>query len=75
MAVEGAWLSLLNNDPDPVAAVAKLKDANVEAVNQLDASTGQCPRRCAMPWRRTPRTSGGRSNGRSRHAREQRTEQ
>jgi hypothetical protein len=40
MAVEGAWLSLLNNDPDPVAAVAALKDANVEAVNQLDASTG-----------------------------------
>lgn len=39
MAVEGTWISLLNNDPDPVAAVAKLKDANVEAVNQLDASS------------------------------------
>ncbi|QDZ06607.1 hypothetical protein FPZ24_03235 [Sphingomonas panacisoli] len=39
MAVEGTWISLLNNDPDPVAMVAKLKDANIEAVNQLDAST------------------------------------
>ncbi|MEO5493781.1 MAG: hypothetical protein ABIR08_07115 [Sphingomonas sp.] len=40
MAVEGAWISLLNNDPDPVAAAGMLKDANVAAVDQLDASTG-----------------------------------
>ena len=39
LAVEGAWLSLLGNDPDPVAAAGQLKDANVAAVDQLDAST------------------------------------
>ncbi|MDB5680970.1 MAG: hypothetical protein JWO16_775, partial [Sphingomonas bacterium] len=39
MAVEGAWLSLLGNDPDPVAAAGQLKEANVAAVGQLDAST------------------------------------
>ena len=39
LAVEGAWLSLLGNDPDPVAAAGTLKDANVAAVDQLDAST------------------------------------
>lgn len=39
LAVEGAWLSLLGSDPDPVAAAGKLKDANVAAVDQLDAST------------------------------------
>lgn len=39
LAVEGAWLSLLNKDPDPVAAVATLKEANITAVNQLDASS------------------------------------
>ena len=38
LAVEGAWLSLLSSDPDPVAQAGKLKDANVDAVNQLDAS-------------------------------------
>jgi len=39
MAVEGTWLSLLGNDPDPVAAAGRLKEANVAAVGQLDAST------------------------------------
>ena len=39
MAVEGTWLTLLLNDPNPVATVARLKDENVAAVNQLDAST------------------------------------
>ena len=39
MAVEGAWLSLLGNDPDPITAAGQLKDANVAAVGQLDAST------------------------------------
>lgn len=39
LAVEGAWLSLLANDPNPAAAAGTLKDANVAAVNQLDAST------------------------------------
>lgn len=39
LTVEGAWLSLLSNDPDAVAAVGKLKDANVASVDQLDAST------------------------------------
>lgn len=39
MAVEGAWLSLLSNDSDPVGTVAKLKEANVAAVDQLDATT------------------------------------
>jgi hypothetical protein len=39
LAVEGAWLSLLNNDTDPVAAANALKEANVAGVNQLDAST------------------------------------
>ena len=37
--MEGAWLSLLNNDTDPVAAAGALKEANIAAVNQLDAST------------------------------------
>lgn len=39
MAVEGAWLSLLNSDANPVAAAGQLKQANVAAVDQLDAST------------------------------------
>lgn len=39
LAVEGAWLSLLNNDADPVATAGRLKDENVAAVEQLDAST------------------------------------
>ena len=39
LAVDGAWLSLLGNDPDPVAAAGQLKDANVSAIDQLDAST------------------------------------
>ncbi|MBN8813917.1 MAG: hypothetical protein J0J06_00555 [Sphingomonas sp.] len=39
LAVEGAWLSLLSNDPDPVAQAGQLKDANVASVDQLDAST------------------------------------
>lgn len=39
MAVEGAWLSLLSNDPDAVAVAGKLKQDNVTAVGQLDAST------------------------------------
>lgn len=39
LAVEGAWLSLLNNDPDPVAQAGRLKEENVAAVDQLDAST------------------------------------
>ena len=30
---------MLGNDPDPVAAAGQLKDANVAAVDQLDAST------------------------------------
>lgn len=41
MAVEGAWLSLLSSDPDAVAVAAKLRRANVAAVDQLDASTPQ----------------------------------
>ncbi|MGN6817513.1 MAG: hypothetical protein ACTHJR_02445 [Sphingomonas sp.] len=39
IAVEGAWLSLLSNDPDPVATAGQLKQANVSSVDQLDAST------------------------------------
>ena len=39
LTVEGAWLSLLANDPDAVAVVGRLKDQNVAAVDQLDAST------------------------------------
>ena len=39
LAVEGAWLSLLNTDSDPVAAANALKQANVAAVNQLDVSS------------------------------------
>jgi len=39
LAVEGAWLSLLSNDADPAAAAGRLKDANVAAIDQLDAST------------------------------------
>jgi predicted TIM-barrel enzyme len=39
MAVEGTWLSLLHNDPTPADTVAKLKDANVAAVNQLATTT------------------------------------
>ena len=39
LAVEGAWLSLLSNYPNPAGAAGALKDANVAAVNQLDAST------------------------------------
>jgi len=39
VAVEGAWLSLLNNDPDAVAAAGRLKQENVAAIGQLDAST------------------------------------
>ncbi|THD37969.1 MAG: hypothetical protein E7773_03055 [Sphingomonas sp.] len=39
LAVEGAWLSLLNNDPDPAAQAGQLKEANIAAVSQLDAST------------------------------------
>ena len=69
LAVEGAWLSLLNNDPDPVAAAAALKDANVAAVNQLDASTRQRRSAARRRWRRTPRICGARSNGSSRRAR------
>jgi len=38
VAIEGAWLSLLSSDPDPVTQAAQLKDANVAAVHQLDAS-------------------------------------
>jgi hypothetical protein len=39
MAVEGAWLSLLSNDVDPAGAAGRLKQANVAAIGQLDAST------------------------------------
>jgi len=39
LAVEGAWLSLLSQDPDPVAQADQLKRANVAAVEQLDASS------------------------------------
>jgi len=38
MAVEGTWLSLLSNDPEPVATVDVLKRANVAAVDQIEAS-------------------------------------
>ena len=37
LATEGAWLSLLHADQDPVAAAARLKDANVAAVRQMMA--------------------------------------
>jgi hypothetical protein len=39
MAVEGAWLSLLGNDANPVATAGELKKANVAAVDQLAATT------------------------------------
>lgn len=39
LAVEGAWLSLLSNDADPVAQAGNLREENVAAVAQLDAST------------------------------------
>ena len=39
LAVEGAWLSLLSNDADPAAAAGRLKETNVAAIDQLDAST------------------------------------
>jgi hypothetical protein len=39
MAVEGAWLSLLSNDVDPAGAAGRLKEANVAAIGQLDATT------------------------------------
>jgi len=39
MAVEGAWLSLLGNDPNPADTAGELKKANVAAVDQLDAAT------------------------------------
>lgn len=39
LAVEGAWLSLLGNDANPVGTAGELKRANVAAVDQLDATT------------------------------------
>jgi hypothetical protein len=39
IAVEGAWLSLLSNDADPVGMAGELKKANVASVDQLDATT------------------------------------
>jgi hypothetical protein len=39
LAVEGAWLSLLGNDANPVGMAGELKRANVAAVDQLDATT------------------------------------
>jgi hypothetical protein len=39
MAAEGAWLTLLQMDPNGLAAAARLRRENVAAVDQLDAST------------------------------------
>ena len=38
-AVEGAWMSLLSQDPDPASQARQLKEANVAAVGRLDAAT------------------------------------
>ncbi len=40
IAVEGAWLSLLSSDPDPVAQAGQLRELNVAAVHRLGAPAG-----------------------------------
>lgn len=39
LAVEGAWLSLLQPDVDPAAAAKRLGAQNIAAIGQLDAKT------------------------------------
>ena len=39
LAVEGAWLSLLNPSIDPAGDARRLGQQNIDAINQLDAST------------------------------------
>ena len=39
VALEGAWLSMLNSGPDAIANARRLREHNVTALNQLDAST------------------------------------
>jgi hypothetical protein len=39
MAAEGAWLTLLQMDPNGRSAATRLRRENVAAVNQLDATT------------------------------------
>ena len=41
IAVEGLWLSLLANDPDPVGQAEALKRDNVALIGQLAADTDQ----------------------------------
>ncbi len=39
VAVEGLWLSLLSPDPQAVESAARMRQENVAAIDQLDAST------------------------------------
>lgn len=38
LAVEGTWLSLLAQDPDPAGTARRLGEQNVAAIGQLDAN-------------------------------------
>jgi hypothetical protein len=39
VALEGAWLSMLTSGPDAIENARKLRESNLEALGNLDAST------------------------------------
>lgn len=39
VALEGAWLAMLSSGPDAIANAQRLREQNVAALNNLDAST------------------------------------
>jgi hypothetical protein len=41
VALEGAWLSMLNSGPGAIENAQRLRQHNVEALSKLDASTPQ----------------------------------